>query len=748
MRTYRLQITSQDFSAVQLNDSGNAFSGFTTIKAARGTTTPLFIPTGNESYIMEQFGAPSASFPDVQEVIDFNRRHPVYVSAPAGVEVGDLRNTHGAMFVTAHGIYTGTITASGAQSTVQERDVTFNIGQALDTFQTESSTANPSMYTEFEKVSKEYSPVTFNQGSVISTTFTYGSTEETVMAIASEDWTERAASSVTDDIPTDSDVLVTDSFEGVIDGLETSQGTYFTDNPDRFRFLRKYDGSITGRVIGFMYAVEDTLNDNRLKVTIRLYPAVQRDDAAVDAATSTWGDTSSDPLHIDNNFFQSFTTGTTAASRQSLSWDATVTAIAMIYQKFATETRTSINIRRAPRTDAADNFIVVGITDFPSRNVSINERTYEISFDEAAKDGYGTSRYIDDVIRNDRVIVAKSLVPVDGPFPTIEDIDPLTDANLSAEGITVDIRGERAIGHLTDEADIVASLTQGWEESKASEYDNVVIFFAPTGYDGMDGVMAGVRSTHKFSRCVVPALRGKSRQDVEADGVDTLRNALEMDHGLVYPINEIRTTDARSGTSWWRFPVGAYSDMLVRIMRQKNGAWAPMFENDGGNLGGQLDATFDEIRMKYIPQELQRELDDSVFNTMIYDPDYGLMMINQRTGQNPNTINDSSWLSHDMAFDLWKRLVQREVMFPQIGKPIDAQYIGLRTRQLQSRAARFGNAFNAIRIEVDSVNTDETRAQRRFQMATSVQVTPFSEFVDFFFYNVGQEASVDDPFDN
>jgi hypothetical protein len=123
-------------------------------------------------------------------------------------------------------------------------------------------------------------------------------------------------------------------------------------------------------------------------------------------------------------------------------------------------------------------------------------------------------------------------------------------------------------------------------------------------------------------------------------------------------------------------------------------------------------------------------------------------MVNQRTGQNPAVINDASWLAHDMAFDLFKRRIYREVQFPQIGKPIDAQYIGVRTRQLQNIATSFGNAFNAVRIEVDSINTPETRAQRRFQMATSVQVTPFSEFVDFHFYNVGQTASVDDPFAN
>ena len=759
MRTYRLNIIAEDLSDVQITDSPADWAGFTVIKARRGSAEPIFIPAGNENYIIEQFGPPRASNRDVQEVIDFNRDHPVFVSAPPGVEQDGMENQHGALYVTKDGIYTGYTTEAAADSTAKEREIFFEIDQARTptgttaALQKESDTNYPSKYVEFFKRTPSYAPPVFNRGSEVATHLTYEGEEKTVYAIAGENWDER--NDVTDEFPVDSDASHDKSIEYLMEELATEHGSYFEENPERFRILHRYDkeSQETGDFVGVMYAIPVEGEEDEYEVIIRHYLAIHNEEGAdpeTDKPFAVYDEGDNNLMGYDDSFFRSFASSG-SDERVSTKWTATVEAIGMVYQNFPTSTRTQIRFLRPPRTEAADNYLTMEVIDWPSRNIAISPRDYEVSFDEDAEDGFGTSRFIKDTL-NDRVVSAQVFQDEDDDAVTIEEIGPFKDDKIPVDGLMFELRGTRVVDKLDDNNDveeIAAAMEPGWEESLAAEYDGMAIFFAPRSYysgggDPLNSTLVNVRTTHQFSRVVLPALAGITNpEDIPEE-----RSSYEDNHGLVYPINEIRTRDPRSGTAWWRFPVGAYSGMLVRIMRQKNGAWAPMFQNDSGNVGGQISASFEKIRIKTIPQELQREIDEEGFNTLMYDSDLGLVMVNQRTAQNPNTLNDASWLSHDMAFDLFKRSVQRNVMFPQLGKPIDAQYIGIRTRQLQNIAARFGNAFNDVRVEVDSLNTPETRAKRRFQMATSVQVTPFSEFVDFFFYNVGQTASVDDPFDD
>ena len=760
MRTYRLNIIAEDLSDVQITDSPADWAGFSVIKARRGSAEPIFIPAGNESYIIEQFGPPRANNRDVQEIIDFNRDHPVFVSAPPGVEdpEGDERNRHGAVYVTKDGIYTGYTTETEADSTVKEREVFFDINQASPggtdnnaALWSESNSNYPSKYVKFQTQTPSYAPPVFGRGDVIETDLSYEGDWVTVKAQVAENWDEKG--DVSDEYPQDSDSDYTGSFEYLISELETEHGSYFDENPGRFRILRTWIDGTAGDFVGAMYAVPvDGGEEGEYEVYIRQYMSMHKDETANPDEDRPEGIYSSvdSKMDVQDSFFKSFNSSG-SYERVVTRWYAIVEAVGMIYQNFPTSTNTYIRFNRPPRRSAEDNYLLLDVEDWPGRNISIASRDYEISFDENAEDGFGTSRYIKDTL-NDRVVSAQVFGDEDDDPVKIEDIGPFKEDKIPADGLLFQLRGTRIVDKLddiSDVGDIADAMISGWDEAMASEYDGMAVFFAPRSYyteggDPLNGKLEDVRATHQFSRVVLPALGGVT----DPEEIPEARSSYNDNHGLVYPINEIRTRDPRSGTAWWRFPVGSYSGMLVRIMRQKNGAWAPMFQNDSGNVGGQISASFEKIRIKTIPQELQREIDEEGFNTLMYDSDLGLVMVNQRTAQNPNTLNDASWLSHDMAFDLFKRAVQRNVMFPQLGKPIDAQYIGIRTRQLQNIAARFGNAFNDVRVEVDNLNTPETRAKRRFQMATSVQVTPFSEFVDFFFYNVAQTASVDDPFDD
>ncbi|MCA1806702.1 MAG: hypothetical protein LC687_02395, partial [Actinobacteria bacterium] len=571
MRTYRLNIEATDFSDVQLVDTGAGFAGFTVIKGKRGLTEPLRIPAGNESYIIEQFGAPRASNPHVQEVIDFNRNHPLYVSAPPGAEANGLKNLYGTLFITKEGTYRGYSTEASLDSTAKEREIFFATEAAVGTqaFTLESSEANPSQYVEFFKLSQEWSPATMNQGTVVETTFEYNDNEVTAYAIAEEDWLSRGAVTY----PTDSSVSANKSIEYLIDQLETAEMAWLTAHPEMFRILRHYDPDteMTGDFVGVQYILEDSTGD-RLEVRTRIYTAVQTSDPDTDAPEYPFADTAADPLHGDNVFFTSFTAGASSKDRVKMNWTATVEAEAIVYQKFPTETLTQIRITRPPRAVAADNYVRLTVTDWPAKNISVAPREYDVSLDPEQADGFGTSQFLEDVIRNDRVVDVMLLGGEDDDPVAIEDIIPFQDDNIPADGFNLDLRGVRVMDHLDDDIDIAASLEAGWAAALDAEYDNVYIFFDAGGYEELNSTMVDVRTTHQFSRVVQPALKGVTQAQVET--IADMRSSYANNHGLAYPINEILTRDLRSNTRWWRFPVGAYCDMLVRIMRQKNGAWA------------------------------------------------------------------------------------------------------------------------------------------------------------------------------
>lgn len=735
MRTYRLTITQTDLSNVQLADESTGFAGFTVAQAKRGDVEPIFIPQGNESYIIEQFGPPSASNSDVQEIIDFNRQHDIWVSAPAGVEDGFHVNRYGAVFVAEDGVYEGYSDSIGLESTANTREATFRVSRADTPGDTaignESDEEEPSQYIEFTIPGSESAPLKLDASSVYDAYFKRNDSRVQIRAKATDmTWDDRADTTITDAIPADSAVAYEDSWEYIIDSLD------YSSDPSKFRFLKASDeAGVDGVINGFAYLVE---NGAVSDLKVRIYTAIY-DGADLNPV---YGEAAEDLMFPANDFYAYFAESATSKKRVRLEATAEIEAVAMFYQKFPTETTTSLDFLLPPRKDVSDNLLRVVVTDKPSKNISISERTYDVSLDPEAVDDYNASVFAEDIM-NDRVVGVVVLGSEDDEPALLEDIAPFSASDFRVEKQLI---GKRAVNHVDSDEDVMAAMQQGWDASQAVEFDQVAAFFAPRWLPGIDTALADVRATHRFSRCVTHVMPNTNEGDLETVVDD--RSSLVNDHGLTYTFGEIRTRDARTDTAWWRFPVGAYTAMLVRIMQTANGAAAPMFTNGPGNVGGQIDASFEEVRIKHIPQDIQREIDEAGLNTIIYDPDYGLMMVNQRTAQNPAVINDASWLGHDMAFDLFKRNVYRNIQVPQLGKPINAQYTGLRTRQLQNLAARFSNAFNAVRVEVDSVNTDETRGQRRFQMATAVQVTPFSEFVDFNFYNVSQEASVDDPFED
>lgn len=81
MNTNRIKITNIDQST-SLATAETPVRAYTVIAAPKGPATPVYIEPGQTSKIYETFGYTTAEYPEIQDVIDFNRSYGIFVSAP------------------------------------------------------------------------------------------------------------------------------------------------------------------------------------------------------------------------------------------------------------------------------------------------------------------------------------------------------------------------------------------------------------------------------------------------------------------------------------------------------------------------------------------------------------------------------------------------------------------------------------------------------------------------------------------
>ena len=110
------------------------------------------------------------------------------------------------------------------------------------------------------------------------------------------------------------------------------------------------------------------------------------------------------------------------------------------------------------------------------------------------------------------------------------------------------------------------------------------------------------------------------------------------------------------------------------------------------------------------------------------------MITSNKTVQDPNFLSDWSYLNYAMSFVIVKREIRDNVMIPQIMKPINDYYIGIRQGQTESICAKRTDMKNKYwhkcEIDIAGVNTKITKQQGLFVIKVTVIVTPLSEGVE------------------
>ena len=122
------------------------------------------------------------------------------------------------------------------------------------------------------------------------------------------------------------------------------------------------------------------------------------------------------------------------------------------------------------------------------------------------------------------------------------------------------------------------------------------------------------------------------------------------------------------------------------------------------------------------------------------------MCVSSKTTQDPNNVTDWSEVGHVLAFLLCKREIRDNVMRQQIKKPIDDYWMGVRQTQVEAildkRTVGSNKIWAKAVCDIAGVNTDKTKAMRKFMIQVRVKVNVFSEYVVLTFINESQTTNL------
>jgi hypothetical protein len=803
MQTNRLSFVDVDTSASLPQPS--AITGFAVIKAPKGTTKPQYVQKGNTNSILNLFGAPSATFPGLQEVIDFNQGYGLWISAPGGNIAGKSNYSY----------YGGTwLTARGSTEPFHHITEDSEGLPAMETAMTLLDASNESSpYTEGVVTAYTSTTVLIDnipdfalataQTSNLYLTFPravgYGTaniemtiTATEVHAINPTGGADLTIGTVeTGSLPSTKKIVITGSSDYAITGYKdldfesvdtkvwyAVSGT----NETLDTYLSQSGGNWFGSNAKFTW--EYDISDD---VLMAIHQSSPRQTAGVltvskvDIAQATYG-------QYTASYALSGTTDITAGAIVYLMGKAVTVTSGMSNTQLVTllaaqtipgytlgtanagASLTVTNIGPSyPAAQESDLMfgLVTGITSVfstlgigtavtnPNYNTiefrytelaypgSTYGKLFKVSTDINKTDSAGNNIYAETTLAGNEFLGVKVFGQL---YDTIDGYTWATQANT--------LIGSRAVLHSSfDPATELATVLQaGWDKAGDELYNDTKIFFEPECVSSLATTLANYRNTqYPFSTFItgIKVANGPTSSPSEVaaavQAIVSARSGYPNLTGLAYYCNEFRVTENYSGSTYWTIPTGAVASMLAKIMEDRLGGAAPMFVNEN-QLGGQISKSVKKQKYSFDAGSLDI-LDAAGVNPIILDTMYGLMITSQKTAQSPMALSDWSFLGHSMAFDLFRDEMKRSVMIPQIGKLIDPFHLSLRKDQTNVILRKRLQGATAIWAQgvayVNEVNTPDTLMQNKFVIKVRVKVSPFSEYVELIFNNVNQNTFIE-----
>ena len=299
-------------------------------------------------------------------------------------------------------------------------------------------------------------------------------------------------------------------------------------------------------------------------------------------------------------------------------------------------------------------------------------------------------------------------------------------------------------GCSTNDSAFLPAMKAGWNYmiSDPETYDPANVAMDPTGYEDLKPLLLSARQTFKMTTFISP----KSITQAEYENPNLITVA-GRGRGTAQYVGEFLVKDPYTNKKYWMKPIVYVGLKLARIIDLRLGGAAPMWNDDSNGLGGQLACSVLKARWPF-KDTATEIMDKKGINPIIYNNSDGVMIVSQRSTQDPTNTTDWSYLGHSMAFDLCKREIRDNVMRPQIGKLNNDYYQEMRQTQteaiLDKRISGSNPIWAAAECHIKDVNTTAIKAQRKFAIKVRVQVNVFGEVVELSFENTAQGVLVSD----
>jgi len=100
--SWRIQVNQYSVGSTQVNPTAGNVGG-TVIRSYKGPQMPIYIYKGQTQRILNIFGVPSASYPDIWDAIAYNSEADIWISAPINSGTGTNTALYGGVLVTKSG---------------------------------------------------------------------------------------------------------------------------------------------------------------------------------------------------------------------------------------------------------------------------------------------------------------------------------------------------------------------------------------------------------------------------------------------------------------------------------------------------------------------------------------------------------------------------------------------------------------------------------------------------------------------
>ena len=725
MDTSRIIINTIDNSTSNVEQS-TATVGFTVIEAPKGSITPRKILAGGASKLKDIFGVSTDKYPELFEVETFNKEYDVYVSAPyssASVPVA---------YLTDEGVY------------VRKENIPYN--PDLEAFILEGDTYKPiegvSTFKEdqgvYKKCQMEYKTIKGNttetSGLMINTGISGENVNKNIIKIKgllpslnSRYKLEKNSLSIIDEDgkPVTEGVVQLTAYKKGANGTfeSVSDENIGTVASDIYIFVYDKDSSTLKNTYGLASSfnelsayIETTIDKDSIYATILpKYPSERK-------------------LHI-----------TLTPYNANLGYSYSILSQRNIVKLTAYEEGAFHNVSSPVYIEGTlDRNATSAISTFTNANDTIanQELVCIVPIKSFTKESIAIEPHYDSIVLEGgtRKLEVKASEP--------ENNKSGKDAKeTSTEGTTTQ-------EPTTQEAFTSIDLHNlGWETIEKGDFDDVDIFFDSVIHDSTEDF-----EKSKFFKLGISGPEAQGPQNNKFSGhifnytPTDLTNLERLTLGRNYwNICNLAVIDLSNGYRIMSPMTGARALMQCRIIENAMGGVAPMWENSRG-MGGQLNMISPyRVKNKYTKSELDT-LDMCNFNPVIYDRQYGLMCVGQKTCKGED-VTDWSYIGHACSFMVFIKQIRKNVMFPQIGKKNNPYYRTLRKEQVQQYLRERISGTNRIWSEgivdtstADGVNDINAQRNRCFRILVKVKVDTFSEYVELNFYNEDQATTIGTDF--